>query len=225
MENDRRDYVPALGYRWLTPLYDPLLRLTTRETKFKRALLRQARIRSGHRVLDLGCGTGTLTSLINSTCPEAEVIGLDADKRILEIARRKAARAGLSLRLDHGMAYALPYTDNSFDRVLSSLLFHHLTREDKLSALREVLRVLRPGGELHIADWGKPQNGLMRLAFLGVQLLDSFHTTADNVKGLLPELCAVAGLQDVEETARYATLFGTLSLYRARSRTGCHFQS
>lgn len=225
MEDDRKNYVPALGYRWLTPLYDPLLRITTRETKFKRELLRQARIRSGHRVLDLGCGTGTLTLLIKSTCPEAEVTGLDGDKQVLEIARRKAARAGLSLRLDHGMASALPYTDNSFDRVLSSLLFHHLTSKDKLLALREVVRVLRPGGELHIADWGKPQNGLMRVAFLGVQLLDGFHTTADNIRGLLPELCAVAGLQDVEETARYATLFGTLSLYRARSRMGCHFQS
>ncbi len=225
MEDDRKDYVAALGYRWLTPLYDRLLRVTTRETKFKRALLRQARIISGHRVLDLGCGTATLTLLIKRTYPEAEVIGLDGDKQILEIARRKAARVGLTLRLDHGMAYALPYANNSFDRVLSSLLFHHLTREDKLSALREVLRVLRPGGELHMADWGKPQSGVMRVAFLAVQLLDGFHTTADNIKGLLPELCAVTGLQDVEETARYATLFGTLSLYRARSRTGCHVQS
>ncbi len=225
MENNRKDYVPALGYRWLTPLYDRLLRVTARETKFKRELLQQARIRSGHRVLDLGCGTGTLTLLIKRTYPEAEVTGLDGDKQVLEIAKRKAARAGLSLRLDHGMASALPYANNSFDRVLSSLLFHHLTSKDKLLALREVVRVLQPGGELHIADWGKPQNGLMRVAILGVQLLDGFHTTADNIRGLLPELCVAAGLQEVEETARYATLFGTLSLYRARSRTGCQLQS
>ncbi|MBI4463665.1 MAG: methyltransferase domain-containing protein [Acidobacteria bacterium] len=212
----RQQYIPALRYHGLTPLYDSILRGTMRETLFKRRLIEQARIEKGHRILDLGCGTATLTLLVRQTCPKAEVVGLDPDAGILGIARAKAARAGLHIALHRAMAYALPYADDSFDRVLSSLVFHHLSTLDKRRALREVLRVLRPGGELHIADWGKPQNVLLRAAFLLIQFLDGFETTADNVRGLLPELIRAAGFHEVRVSACYFTPFGTLCLYQAQ---------
>lgn len=215
-EQNRAEYIPALKYEWLTPLYDPLLRWTMRESTFKRHLVKQAGIERDHRVLDLGCGTGTLTLLIKSHHPKADVFGLDADPKVLEVARAKAARARLKVRLDQGMAFELPYPDASFDCVLSSLLFHHLTRENKQQTLREVFRILRPGGELHLADWGKAQNALMRMAFLFVQMLDGFETTADNIKGKLPELFRAAGFEEVQETAQYTTIVGTLSLYSTR---------
>lgn len=216
MDKNRGVYIPALRYGWLTPLYDPLLRWTLRESIFKRHLLDQARISKGHCVLDLGCGTGTLTLLIKSYHPKADVLGLDADPKVLEVARVKAAKARLNVRLDHGMAFELPYPDASFDRVVSSLMFHHLTRENKERTLKEVFRVLRPSGELHVADYGKAQNKLMRVAFLLVQMLDGFETTADNVSGLLPELFRMAGFVKVEESARYMTIVGTLSLYKVQ---------
>ena len=216
MDKNRTEYIPALKYAWLSPLYDPLLRWTMRESTFKSRLVEQARIEKDHRVLDLGCGTATLTLLSKRDHPGANVIGLDGDSKVLAIARAKAAKAGLDVTLDHGMAFELPYPDDSFDRVFSSLLFHHLTREIKDRTLREVFRVLRPGGELHVADWGKPQNWLMRMAFLFVQMLDGFSTTVDNVSGLLPELFRAAGFEEVQETAQYATIVGTLSLYKAR---------
>lgn len=216
MVKNRHKYIPALKYEWLTPLYDPLIRWTLRESTFKRQLVKQAGIERGHRVLDLGCGTGTLALLIKSHHPKADVFGLDADPKVLEVARAKAAKGGLNVRFDHGMAFELPYPDMSFDRVISSLLFHHLTRENKERTLKEVFRVLRRGGELHVADWGKAQNRLMRTAFLLVQMLDGFETTADNVSGLLPELFRAAGFEDVREPARYMTIVGTLCLYSAR---------
>ena len=216
MVKNRNEYIPALKYHWLTPLYDPLMRWTLRESTFKRHLLKQAGIDRGHRVLDLGCGTGTLALLIKSHHPKADVFGLDADPKVLEVARAKAAKGGLNVRFDHGMAFELPYPDATFDRVISSLLFHHLTRGNKERTLREVFRLLRRGGELHVADWGKAQNWPMRVAFLLVQMLDGFETTADSISGLLPELFRMAGFMEVEESARYMTIVGTLSLYRAR---------
>ena len=216
MVKNRDKYIPALRYDWLTPLYDPLIRWTLREFTFKRGLLKQAGIERGYQVLDLGCGTGTLALLIKSYHPKADVFGFDADPKVLEVARAKAAKAGLNIRLDHGMAFELPYPDASFDRVISSLLFHHLTRGNKERTLKEIFRVLRRGGELHVADWGKAQNKLMRTAFLFVQMLDGFETTADNVSGLLPELFRAAGFEGIQEPTRYMTIVGTLSLYRAR---------
>lgn len=215
MEKKVAHYVPALSFDWLTPMYDLAIRLTMPEATIKRQVVEQSRIRNGHRVLDLGCGTATLTLLIKSIHPEAKVWGLDGDPRILKIARKKVEKAGIEITLNEGMSYELPYPDESFDRVLSSLFFHHLTSEDKERTLHEVRRVLRAGGELHVADFGKPQNALMRVASLPWRTFDG-KTTGDNYKGRLPELFRGAGFGEVCETARYMTMFGTLSLYGAR---------
>ena len=75
--------------------------------------------------------------------------------------------------------------------------------------------MLKPGGELHIADWGKPSNALMRALFFTVQLLDGFETTRDSVTGALPELLRAAGNDRVEETAKFDTPLGTIRLFRA----------
>lgn len=209
-------YKPALSLDWLTPLYDVAISWTMPEAAFKRRLITEARIESHQRVLDLGCGTATLTLLIKSIHPEATVIGIDGDAKILHIGKRKAEKAGLEITLTQALAFNLPCPDASFDRNLSSLMFHHLTRENKVRSLKEVYRVLRSGGELHIADFGKPQNLLMRVASFPWRLFDGSTTTADNVGGLLPELMRYSGFVQVRESARYMTLFGTVSLYSAR---------
>lgn len=213
---DTAPYIPALRYGWLTFLYDPLLKWVGRESTFKRRLVEEARVKNGQRILDLGCGTATLTIIIKRRHPESEVVGLDGDPRILEIARAKVAKTGFDITLNQGMAFDLPYADDSFDRVFSSLLFHHLNRENKIRTLREVFRVLRPQGELHVVDFGKPQNILTYLISLVVRFAEE---TSDNIKGLLPEMFRNAGFEQVEETARYTTIFGGFSLYRAQKNS------
>lgn len=216
-----RRYIPALSYRWLTPVYDPVVRWTTREDAFKAALLEQAGLRAGQRMLDLGCGTGTLSIKAKLSQPDAEVTGIDGDPEILDRARRKAEASNAALTLDRGLAQNLPYRDATFDVVLSSLFFHHLGRSEKVEALREAHRVLAVGGELHIADWGKPAYLVARIAFLLVQMLDGFANTSDNVAGRLPELIREAGFTDVAETRRFVTPLGSISLYRA-VKTAAH---
>ena len=211
----QQSYIPALAYRSLTGLYDPLVRITTRERRFKAALLQQARLRAGQQVLDLACGTATLTIAAKRMQPRADITGVDGDPDILARARIKAAKAETELKFDESLSQHLPYADSSFDVVLSSLFFHHLDRENKLATLSEVWRVLKPGAELHIADWGKAANPLMRVLFLIVQMLDGFATTTDNVAGRLPEFLRASGFKEVEETQRFSTVLGTLALYRA----------
>jgi ubiquinone/menaquinone biosynthesis C-methylase UbiE len=210
--SSHESYVHALRYDWLTSLYDPIVRWTCRESAFKKALVQQAGISPGHKVLDLGSGTGTLTAALKEACPSAEVIGLDGDEKIIEIARSKASERRLDITFVHGISYDLPYPDDHFDRILSSFLFHHLSTEHKMATLREALRVLKPGGELHVADWGKPSNPLLRTAFLIVQLLDGFQTTSDNVKGLLPSIISTAAFDRVTEKRRFATMLGSIYL-------------
>jgi ubiquinone/menaquinone biosynthesis C-methylase UbiE len=204
-------YVPAAGSDFLLPLYDPFLRFVMREHTFKRRLVAEAAIEPGLRVLDLGCGTATLTMLAKRLHPEAELVGVDGDPKVLEIARRKVADSGLAISLDQALATELPYPDDSFDRVLSCLVFHHLTREEKLRALAEVRRVLRPGGRLHVVDFGPPGSRLERA------LTHFFHhgdRLDDNLAGRLPALFTEAGFRGAEQTGRQLTPGGVLAFVR-----------
>jgi ubiquinone/menaquinone biosynthesis C-methylase UbiE len=211
-------YIHALRFSSLTALYDPVVARTSREQKFKSALLDGAGLEPGQRVLDVGCGTGTLACMAAERVPGMEVHGLDGDPAILERARRKATRRGMGIRFTQAMSFELPFPDDYFDHVLSTLLFHHLDSDAKQRTLAEILRVLKPGGRLHVADWGRAQDLLMRAAFLAIQLFDGFETTQDSVRGKLPAMLEQAGLKGVYIDARFRTLFGTVEIVRAERR-------
>ncbi|MBI5516371.1 MAG: methyltransferase domain-containing protein [Deltaproteobacteria bacterium] len=207
-------FVPALRFHALTRAYDRVLALSLDEERHKRALVEQASLAPGMDVLDLGCGTGTLTLALKRHQPAARVTGLDLDPEALGIARRKAEDAGAELTFVQGSATEPPLVAGSFDRVLTSLMLHHLVREQKQRCLRAAWALLRPGGELHILDWGRAQDPLMALAFLPVRVLDGLAPTRDNARGNLPELLREAGFADVAVTRSARTVFGSLAFLR-----------
>lgn len=208
-------YIPALRYGWLTKVYNPLLAFTMPELKFKSELIRQANIGTNHKVLDFGVGTATLSLLLSKQRPDCYIEGVDVDEKILGIAKDKIIEQDAKIVLTKYDGLKLPYPDQTFDRVITSLVFHHLDKEQKKNSLLEIKRVLKNDGELHIADWGKASSFLMRTLFYLVQFLDGFKTTEDNVKGMLPNYLQNAGFLSVETTTNYSTIFGTLSLYKA----------
>jgi SAM-dependent methyltransferase len=216
MPSDSRTYLPALRFKALTRFFDPLVGLAMPERRFKGALVQQADPKPGQRLLDVGCGTGTLALMAKEAAPDAEVIGLDADPDILERARAKAEEAGVAIGLDEGLSTELPYEDQSFDLVVSTLFFHHLTGADKRRTASEIARVLKRGGALHVVDYGRPPDPLMRAAITTVRMFDGFEQTRDNVAGALPAIFEEAGFESPSETRRFRTVFGSLSLYRAR---------
>jgi ubiquinone/menaquinone biosynthesis C-methylase UbiE len=215
-----RTFLPALRFRALTPYFDAVVRVSSREQEFKRRLLERIDLAPGAAIVDVGAGTGTLAIELSRRWPEARVTGLDADPEILAIARRKAARAGAELDLVEGFSTALPFEDASFDAVVSTLFFHHLADNAKEETLAELRRVLTPGGVLHVADWGSPLDPLQRAAFLTVRAFDGFDVTAANARGALPVLFAAAGFARVEVQDRMRTALGTLELLRAENPAG-----
>ncbi|GIM91972.1 class I SAM-dependent methyltransferase [Paractinoplanes toevensis] len=146
-----RDYLPAMGRHSLLFLYDPCTRLAG-VGRLHDELLDRAAVRPGHRVLEIGCGTGNLVLRLARRTPGAEVLGTDPDPAALRRGRRKAARRGLPVSFELAFADDLPVPDASVDRVLSSYMLHHLDGPDKPRAMEEIRRVLRPGGELHLVD-------------------------------------------------------------------------
>jgi ubiquinone/menaquinone biosynthesis C-methylase UbiE len=145
------DYIPGLGKHFLLPLYD-VVHHVFGVRRIHQEMITLARLRDGLRVLDVGCGTGNLLRTTGRQWPKVELSGMDPDPKALARARRKTRRAGLDMRLDRGFAQEMPYPDDSFDRVFSSLMLHHLDSTAKDALLAEVRRVLRPDGVLVLAD-------------------------------------------------------------------------
>jgi SAM-dependent methyltransferase len=208
-------YVPAAGRGAFTGAYDAVLTLTMREGDW-RPLLRDrivAHVPAGGRIVDVGAGTGTLAIAIAAARPDAEVIGVDGDPDVLDRAGRKRGGDGVSWRT--GLAGELDLEVASADAVVMSLILHHLGPDAKRAAIADVHRVLRPTGRLHIADWGRPHDPLMRAAFGAVQLLDGVEGTRDHAAGRLPMFLRGAGFTDVQGYRRLRTVWGTLELIEA----------
>ncbi|MBA4058477.1 MAG: methyltransferase type 11 [Marivirga sp.] len=216
---ENKNYIPALKYDWLTKIYDPVLQFTMPERKFKTALVNQMKIKPGDRVLDFGCGSLTLTIMAAKAHPQTEFFGVDVDEKILSIAKQKLNNTGIPIAIRQYDGNKLPYPDNYFDRVMSSLVFHHLTLHQKYYAIEEIRRVLKPSGEIHIVDFGRPANIFQRIGFYGVQMLDGFETTNDSVNDLLPKVIKESDFSQVEETGNYTTLVGTVRLMRGVKAT------
>lgn len=210
MPDTNEEYIPALSYRFLTPFYDFIQKYIVRDVRYKALLIAQANIQPGQHVLDLGCGTGTLAIMAKQAQPAAEVTGLDADPDMLKVARYKSAQINVPVKFDVGFADKLPYPDESFDRVLSSIMIHHLKTPEKIRAAREVYRVLKPGGQLHIIDFGKPVTWYGKL--LG-PFLHRFEEANDNIGGRLPEIFGAPGLR-TEIVGSFWTFFGDQAFLR-----------
>lgn len=210
MSDTNEEYIPALSYRFLTPFYDFIQKYIVRDVRYKNILIEQADIRAGQRVLDLGCGTGTLAIMVKQKHPSAEVAGLDADPDMLKVARYKSSQAKAPVKFDVGFTNNLPYPDQTFDRVLSSIMIHHLKTPAKKKTAQEVFRVLKPGGQLHIVDFGKPVTWYGKM--LG-PFLHRFEEANDNIDGSLPLFFGEPGLK-TQILGHFWTFFGDLDFLK-----------
>ena len=203
-------YVPAAGHDRFLALYDPILKYLFHEAELRRRMLEGAELRPGQRLLDVGAGTGSFAVLVARAHPDVRVTGVDGDPKALAIARRKAQAAGAEIRFDEGLGSALPYPDASFERVVSSLVFHHLTQDDKRATLREIHRVLVPGGSFLLVDFGLPAGAWNRFT----ARVTRGERLASNLRGLAP-LLRDAGFREVEELGAQPTLAHTVRFQRA----------
>ena len=206
MSADRR-FLPAASLDVLLPIYDPIMKLL----RFQRALgplLRQAALQPGHRVLDIGCGTGTLAVMIKRAHPAVLVFGVDPDPRALARAARKAGRAGVAVQFERGFGDALAHPDAAFDRVFSSMMFHHVPRAEKPGVLVEIHRVLAPGGRLEFLDFAGGAHSLLAHTFHG----RSASAAADE---RLLRLMRDAGFAQPRRVASRPTIAGAIAYYQA----------
>jgi ubiquinone/menaquinone biosynthesis C-methylase UbiE len=202
----QKQFVPAAGRDVFLPIYDPMVSFMG-AARARKELIKQASIEPNQRVLDLGCGTGTLVVLLKRKYPAAEIVGLDPDPKALRRAKKKVKRAGVSVQLDEGFADELPYDEGTFDRVLSSLMLHHLEDQDRERMLREVLRVLKPAGTFHLLDFA---GGEDRARGRWGRLIDSHAHLEANSEQRILQLMRHAGFMNAAKVKDGSMLFGLM---------------
>jgi len=215
LKDSRSNYIPALKFDWLTNFFDLVIGITMPEKKIKSSIVEEAEIKGEYKVLDFGCGTGTLSIMMHKSHPFADIYGVDVDDKVLRIAKKKVIRSNANVKLINITPQKIDFQNDYFERVISSLVFHHLTDQQKRQSLYELYRILKPGGKILIADWGKPRNIVMRAVFYIIQIFDGFETTTSNVKGKLPDFIKESGFMKVENVKYFNTIFGTLWIYKA----------
>lgn len=201
------DYLPAAGHDALLPTYDLMSRLLGMK-RVQQALIAQAQLADCRRILEIGCGTGNLTIMAKRAHPHLEVIGCDPDPRALERARRKTD----GVRFEQGYAERLPYADGEFDRVLSSMMLHHVNDDAKAAAAAEIFRVLRPDGRLHLVDIGGDATDDHGVA---ARLIRRSHHAAGNLGDAIPRLLTAAGFECTQVATHKQRVVGRLTYYRA----------
>lgn len=207
---DGHDFLPAAGRDALLPFYDLLTRALGMPTVYNN-LIDQAGVIEGMSVLEIGCGTGNLTARVHRAHPRATVVGVDPDPRALARAERKVS-VGNGIEFVRGYVQNLPFGDGEFDRILSSMMWHHLDQQTKTTAASEIFRVLRPGGSLHLVDIGgdmSPSDG-----FVARRFLRSGHA-AGNLGDAIPSLLRGVGFDCMTVASQRHRGVGRLTYYRA----------
>lgn len=197
-EQTYRESVPKTRgrlIRWASS-YDTFNRalFLGREQSFREMTADLAQVKPGDKVLDVGCGTGNLTMVAKVRAgPQGEVHGIDAAPEMIEEASRKAGLKGLDIDYQIGLIEDIPFPDDYFDAVLSSLMFHHLPVDLKRAGFAEITRVLKPGGRFVVVDFEPSGSALLH------RLLKDFFghkRTVGNLR-LVEALMREAGFKEI----------------------------
>lgn len=218
MTDVNRDFVPALGKAGNIDRYDAVVALMTREKRWRGELVRLVAPHAGETIVDIGCGTGTLAIALKAAAPDAIVLGVDPDSAVLAIANAKARDAGTTVQWFEAMGDALDTIEplRGCDKIVSSLVLHQCPMEVKEAIVGQMWRLLKPQGELFIADYGEQRTLLMRTLFRQVQMIDGFDLTEPNARGCIPKILAAAGFRHADEVRVIQTPTGSISLYRGQ---------
>ena len=202
---NHRDFLPAAGHDLFLPLYDPIVRFMGFD-RSRQELIAQANIKPDHHILDIGCGTGTFVVLLKRQFPGAQVVGLDPDPKALRRAQNKIVRAAVSVHLDRGFSDQLPYEKETFDRVFSSFMFHHLDKQQREETLKEVLRLLKPRGSFHLLDFTADDgaNGFLD------RFLQSHARLKDNTDERILQQIRRAGFTNAAKLKEDKMMFGLM---------------
>jgi SAM-dependent methyltransferase len=203
------------GLDRLSNLSESLLQWASPERAYVAELLRLFTLKSGDRLLDVGCGSGDLLALAASREPGAILVGIDPDEDALELASHKIPGTIHAAELHQGVVEDLPFADESFDIVSATRLLVALDARTRAEALRECWRVLRPGGRLLVADWSEEPQGVEALITYPWRLVRETFFSDSGGTPTVAEAITIARFHPAEPRSRFRTVAGVIELLEA----------
>ncbi len=193
--------------------YDVMTTLTNIGA-FYRQVMREVSFEPGMHVLDLGCGTGSFAlAVAEQVGPTGKVCGVDISQAQISRAIQKASGHSVPMEFHQGSMDAVPFGDAAFDVVVSLVAFHHATSAVRRGALREVVRVLKPGGTFVLADLNAPKPGALWLMGFLLYAFNAFDPSLeDHRTNAFPQLGQEVGLTLMSD--RYLTPVIRCQVYR-----------
>jgi ubiquinone/menaquinone biosynthesis C-methylase UbiE len=175
-------------------------------SRLRRMTVDQVLLQPGETLLDVGCGTGGVTIPAKIRVGiNGSAAGIDPAPEMIAIARRKAQRARIEIDFRVGVIESLPFPDETFDVVTSSLMMHHLPQHLQVKGLAEIWRALKPGGRILIGDMMRPSTSFLKRSFISLALHHG-HRVQFGIEDL-PKLMREAGFEKVEQLdARFLTI-------------------
>ncbi len=216
MVSERREpsnggYIPALRLHALTKLYDPLIERWMAMGRLRAAVIEALDLHPGLRLLELGSGPGRLAIEIAHRYPDVVIDAVDADPAMVEQAKRNAGAASVSINFQQADITQLPELGR-YDRICSTLVFHHLKPAGKQAALQTTRQLLYPQGRLVIADFGRPRGRLQWLLASIIHPLDGIENTLPHRDGRFEALLHTT-FSTAQSLAVWETLVGTIELF------------
>lgn len=210
---NQREFTPAAGRLAGVGSYDLLIRIFTREGVWRPRLIERILLHPAQKILEVGCGTGTLAIKNKLKRGSTHLIAIDPDPQVLDIARSKARAAGTEIDFIEGFLDQQSFGKAEFDVIYCSLVLHQVPLQAKINIIEQMITLLKPGGVLHIADYAR-QTGLMRLLFrLTVQMTDGIQDTQPNADGQIEQLLSDPRLTSACADEAIATPSGRISLF------------
>ncbi|MDR1459323.1 MAG: class I SAM-dependent methyltransferase [Bacteroidales bacterium] len=178
--------------------YRNLARLFGFTESFYRKSIGNISLADGMRALDLGCGPGALCfALAEKACPKAEIIGIDISEEQLNYARSQCGQYGCNIRFENCSMDELPYPDEYFDVIVTSMALHETPPEVRRAAIAQTARLLKHGGHFILTDWSKPKFGWWGAFWFPTICWG--ENNRDNWQNVYPALCRQNGLQLKED--------------------------
>jgi SAM-dependent methyltransferase len=203
------------GLDTLSNLSDRLVKWASPERAYVGELVGLFALKSGDRLLDVGCGSGDLLAAAAAREAGAILVGIDPDEDALELASHKISGTIHAAELHQGVAEELPFDDESFDLAAATRVLGTMTPRARAQALRECWRVLRPGGRLLVADWEEEPKGLEAIVTYPWRLVrDTFFRDAGNAP-TVAEAISIARFHPPEPRSRFRTAVGIIEILEA----------
>lgn len=213
--------VHRIRFRIAKLIYDNLSRVMMRELSWQQSLYDSIGGAEKKRILSVGLGSASAAAVLAARFPEAEIVGADPDPNSVQNVRRKMARDNVSnlTVVDAAMQSGrLPFNAATFDKIVVVLTLHDQPPDEKVALVRELLRVLRRGGTLHVADYDKPANDSERRILRFAERISGRAAVEPHLNGSWTDVFATAGFVGIRRQSSESFGAGRIAIVRARKR-------